>query len=126
MFPFSRTGLLLALSVISVAAAAAEPTTPADLGRKQQLTQENSDIAHYCTEMEDVLFVGDGNRIETHGPCNSITINGSKNTVNVQSLAAKIAVTGDDNKVTWPATDGPAPVTKVSGKRNVVDRLKTQ
>lgn len=126
MFPFPRTGLLLALSVLSFAAAAVEPATPTDLGRKQAVSQENAQIEHYCTEMEDVVFVGNNNRIVTHGGCNSITIQGSGNTVDVQSLATQITVTGDDNKVTWPPADRPAPVTKVVGKRNTVEREKLQ
>lgn len=126
MFLFPRTGLLLALSVLSFAAAAAEATAPADLGRRQSISQEDARIEHYCTEMEDVLFVGDNNTIETYGPCHSIAIQGSRNVVDVQSLATQITVTGDDNKVTWPPADRAAPVTKVIGKRNIVERAKSQ
>lgn len=126
MFPFPRTGLLLALSVLSFAVIAVEPAAPTDLGRKQTVSQENSQIEHYCAEMEDVTFVGDGNRIVTMGGCNSITIQGSGNIVDVQSLATQITVNGDDNKVTWPPADRPAPVTKVVGKRNTVEREKVQ
>ncbi|GMV29406.1 MAG: hypothetical protein AMXMBFR59_15310 [Rhodanobacteraceae bacterium] len=128
MFPFPRTGLSLALSVLSFAAVAAGPAAPADadLGRKQTVSQENSQIEHYCAEMEEVTFVGNGNRIVTMGGCHSITIQGSGNTVDVQSLATQITVNGDDNKVTWPPADRPAPVTKVSGRRNTVEREKIQ
>lgn len=126
MFPFPRTGLLLALSVLSFAAIAVEPAAPTDLGRKQTVSQENSQIEHYCTEMENVTFAGNGNHIVTMGGCSSITVQGSGNTVDVQSLAEQITVNGDDNKVTWPPADRPAPVTKVAGKRNTVEREKVQ
>lgn len=124
MFLFPRTGLLLALSVLSFAAAAAETTTSSDTGHKQTVSREDAQFEHYCAELEDVLFIGSNNRIETFGPCNSIAIQGSGNTVKVQSLAKQITVTGDDNKVSWPPADRPAPVTKVVGKRNTVEREK--
>ncbi|HSX58578.1 MAG TPA: DUF3060 domain-containing protein [Tahibacter sp.] len=124
MFQFPRIGLLLALSTLSFTALAAE--APADLGRKQTVGKQGSTFEHYCTEMEDVQFVGNDNRIETRGPCNSILVQGSGNVVDVQSLAAQITVNGDNNKVTWPPADRPKPATKVSGKNNVVEQVRAQ
>ena len=126
MFPFPRTGLLLALNLCSFATAATGQTATSDAGPKQTVTREDSEIAHYCAEAEDVLFVGNNNRIETYGPCNSLTVQGSSNTVAVQSSAKQISVNGDSNKVTWQPGDRPAPVTKIAGKGNTVERAKSQ
>ncbi len=125
MFQSLRTSVLLVLIALPLLAAAVndEPAS-SDLARKSSVAREDSQIEHFCTEMEEVQFLGNNNRIETFGPCHSISVQGSGNTVDVQSLATQIAVNGDRNTVTWPAADRPKPVTKVTGKGNIVEQKK--
>jgi hypothetical protein len=126
MFPFPRTGLLLALSLFSFATAAVGQAISSDTGSKQTVTRSDEQFAHYCAETEDVQFVGSNNRIETFGPCRSIAVEGSGNTVAVQTVEKQVSVNGDNNKVTWQPADRPAPVTKIVGKGNTVERAKSQ
>lgn len=124
MIQFSRTGLLLSLSLLAFSAAAIEEPAASDLGRKQTVGKEGEDVVHYCTEMEDVQFIGSGNRITVYGPCNSISIRGSTNQVDLQGLATQVAINGDDNRVSWPPADRKKPATTLVGKRNVVEQQK--
>lgn len=125
MIQFLRTGLLLSLSLLAFAAAAIEEPAASDLGRKQTVGKEGEEVVHYCTEMEDVQFVGSGNRITVYGPCNSIGIQGSTNQLDLQGQATQIAINGDDNKVSWPPADRQKPTTNLVGKRNIVEQAKT-
>lgn len=125
MFQSLRTCVLLALIALPfLAAAVTDEPASTDVGRKSSVAREGSEIQHFCTEMEEVKFLGNNNRIETFGPCHSISVQGSGNTVDVQSLATQIAVNGDGNTVTWPAADRPKPVTTVTGKGNIVEQKK--
>ncbi len=125
MFQSLRTSVLFALIALPFfATAATAESASTDVGRKSSVAREGAEIQHFCTEMEEVQFLGNNNRIETFGPCHSISVQGSGNTVDVQSLATQIAVNGDGNTVTWPPADRPKPVTKVSGKGNIVEQQK--
>ena len=125
MFQSLRTSVLFALIALPfLAAAVTDESASTDVGRKNSVAREDSEIQHFCTEMEEVQFVGNNNRIETFGPCQSISVQGSGNTVDVQSLATKIAVNGDGNTVTWPPADRAKPITTVNGKGNIVEQKK--
>lgn len=125
MFQSLRTSVLLALITLPfLAAAVTDESASTDLGRKSTVVKEGSEIQHFCTEMGEVQFIGNNNRIETFGGCRLISVQGSGNTVDVQSQTEQIAVNGDRNTVTWLPEDRPRPITKVTGKGNIVEQRK--
>lgn len=123
MFSSLRTCVLLALTALPLVTVAANEES-ADLARQGAVSRDGGEIEYFCTEMEDVRFSGSNNRIETNGPCNSITIQGSNNNVAVRSLASLITVNGNDNTVYWQRGDRPKPEAKVSGRNNIVEPEK--
>lgn len=126
MFQSLRISVLLALVSLPFIVVAATDEPAADMGRQSSVTKEGAEFEYFCTEMEDVQFLGSNNRIETNGPCHSITVQGSNNNVSVRSLASLIAVNGNDNTIYWQRGDRPKPETKVSGKNNIVEPQKDQ
>lgn len=123
-----RTSLLLALGALPFAVPAAENGQPAaaDPGHATSVSQEGSEIRHFCTELEDVRFVGSNNRIETNGPCRSVSIVGSSNTATLIVQPERISVDGNDNKVNWVAADRAKPTAAVNGRGNIVERQKDE
>lgn len=122
-----RISLLLALGALPFAVPAAKNTSVAeDAGHKMTVSQEGSDVVHFCTELEDVSFVGSGNRIETNGPCRSVSIVGSDNSALLMVQPERVSVDGNNNQVHWVATDRPKPATTINGRGNAVDRRKDE
>ncbi|HWU53569.1 MAG TPA: DUF3060 domain-containing protein [Tahibacter sp.] len=123
-----RTSLLLALGALPFAVPAAknDQSAAADPGHAMTVSQEGSDVVHFCTELEDVRFVGSNNRIEANGPCRSVNIVGSSNTAILRIPPDQISVNGNDNRIHWAAADRAKPATTVNGRGNVVEQQKDE
>jgi hypothetical protein len=81
-------------------------------GKAQKLTKD-------CAGL-DVAVQGQGHKITLKGQCKALTVTGDGNTIVVQA-AERIAVTGDNNTVTWAKKINNAPpVITQAGKGNKV------
>ncbi|WP_257386716.1 DUF3060 domain-containing protein [Tahibacter caeni] len=123
-----RTSLLLVLGVLPFAVPAAknDQSVAADPGHAMTVSQEGSDVVHFCAELEDVSFIGSNNRIEANGPCRSVSIVGSSNAAILSIPPEKISVNGNDNRINWIAADRAKPIASVNGRGNVVEVQKDQ
>lgn len=79
---------------------------------------------HTCLEGQEVRVEGASNTVVLHGPCKSVKVAGSSNSVETD-IAAAIAVEGTANSVKWRAAlKGKKPAIAKAGLNNTVEQLK--